>query len=57
MSDLPLGWTEASLGDSCLFITDETHHSPKNDSEGKFKYITAKNIKLDGLDFNEHHLC
>src|ERR1035437_2832951 len=50
MSDLPLGWAKASLGDSCLLITDGTHHSPKNDSEGEFRYITAKNIKLYGLD-------
>jgi hypothetical protein len=49
MSDC-IGWTTASLSESCLLITDGTHHSPANGPTGDFKYITAKNIKRTGLD-------
>ena len=30
-------------------LTDGTHHSPKNYPKGKYKYITAKNIKNEGI--------
>lgn len=33
------------LGDVCERIMDGTHFSPKNHVEGKYRYITAKNIK------------
>ncbi len=33
------------LGDVCERIMDGTHFSPKNNAEGKYLYITAKNIK------------
>lgn len=48
--ELPEGWAEVSLDDISIKITDGTHHSPPNSSEGDFKYITAKNIKNDGID-------
>ncbi|GAB1654333.1 restriction endonuclease subunit S [Mannheimia haemolytica] len=41
------------LGDICLKITDGTHHSPPNIDKGDFLYITAKNIKKDGLDLSK----
>jgi type I restriction enzyme S subunit len=34
----------------CIKITDGTHNSPKNDEYGVHKYITAKNIKKNGID-------
>jgi type I restriction enzyme M protein len=33
------------LGDVCERIMDGTHFSPKNQAEGKYRYVTAKNIK------------
>lgn len=51
-SELPEGWIEASLDDISIKITDGTHHSPPNSPEGDFKYITAKNIKNDGIDLD-----
>ncbi|AGI31684.1 restriction endonuclease subunit S [Mannheimia haemolytica] len=41
------------LGDICLKITDGTHHSPPNIDKSDFLYITAKNIKKDGLDLSK----
>jgi type I restriction enzyme S subunit len=37
-------WPVIKLGEICK-INDGTHFSPKNNSEGKYMYITAKNIK------------
>jgi type I restriction enzyme, S subunit len=45
------GWEKKKLGDIC-WITDGTHYSPKNTSIGKYKYITAKNIKPYLLDLS-----
>ena len=46
------GWEVSSLKNVCRRITDGTHHSPPNPPEGEYKYITAKNIKKDGLDLD-----
>ena len=46
---LPDKWMWAHLGDALLKITDGTHHSPPNGLKGEFKYITAKNIKSEGI--------
>jgi type I restriction enzyme S subunit len=46
---LPRGWCWARLGDIVIKLTDGTHHSPPNGPIGDFKYITAKNIKKDGV--------
>jgi len=48
--DLPKNWIWMCLGDVLLKLTDGTHHSPTNESSGDFKYITAKNIKNEGID-------
>lgn len=48
--DLPKNWIWVFLGDALLKLTDGTHHSPTNESTGDFKYITAKNIKTEGID-------
>ena len=44
------GWEEKTLKETCSVITDGTHHSPVNTANGKYKYVTAKNIKPWGLD-------
>ncbi|MCG6138201.1 MAG: restriction endonuclease subunit S [Nostoc sp. LLA-1] len=38
------GWVEKKLGEVCN-VKDGTHFSPKNSENGKYMYITAKNIK------------
>lgn len=39
-----------TIEDGCLKITDGTHHSPPIQNSG-IPYITAKHLKIDGLDF------
>ena len=46
------GWEEKKLGEICSQITDGTHHSPPNGESGNYKYITAKNIRIWGLDLS-----
>jgi len=50
--ELPDKWMWARLGDALLKITDGTHHSPPNGPKGEFKYITAKNIKSEGINLS-----
>lgn len=47
--ELPEGWEWVRLGEAMLKITDGTHHSPANYETGDFLYISAKNIKDDGV--------
>ncbi len=47
--DLPPSWSWSRLAHATLKITDGTHHSPTNSDKGEFKYVTAKNIKTDGV--------
>lgn len=47
--ELPTEWKWVRLGASMLKITDGTHHSPVNTEVGDFLYISAKNIKNDGV--------
>ena len=47
--DLPRAWRWVRLADILTKLTDGTHHSPPNGPEGEFLYITAKNIKDDGV--------
>ncbi|HMO13605.1 MAG TPA: restriction endonuclease subunit S [Pirellulaceae bacterium] len=52
--DLPEGWRWQSLEEVCTKIQDGTHHSPKNQARtGKYRYITAKNIKIWGVDLTD----
>jgi type I restriction enzyme S subunit len=57
MSDgatLPPGWAWAPLSEVCEKIQDGTHFSPKNQlPEGRYRYITAKNVKPSGLDLSD----
>jgi len=53
-AELQNSWKETTLDDACIKISDGTHHSPKEQynepAEGLFKYVTAKNIRMAGLD-------
>jgi type I restriction enzyme S subunit len=50
--DLPVGWLWTRLGTVLLKITDGTHHSPPNGDVGEYLYISAKNIKQDGVQLS-----
>tara|TARA_R110001592_G_scaffold262565_1_gene527633 strand:+ start:7063 stop:8412 length:1350 start_codon:yes stop_codon:yes gene_type:complete len=50
--DIPENWVWCRLGEACLKITDGTHHSPTNTPKGDFMYVTAKNIKDEGVDLS-----
>ena len=47
--EIPQGWEWCRVTDVMLKITDGTHRSPTNTDSGDFMYITAKNIKEDGI--------
>lgn len=48
----PMCWQKKGLKEVCTKLTDGTHFSPESFGTGKFKYITAKNIKVSGFDFS-----
>ncbi len=48
----PMNWKKMKLVDVCTKLTDGTHFSPESYSEGDYRYVTAKNIKVDGFDFS-----
>ncbi|MBO7127933.1 restriction endonuclease subunit S [bacterium] len=52
-ADLPSGWEWKTLQDICRKIVDGTHNSPPNKAKGDYQYITAKNIKADGIDLSD----
>lgn len=43
------GWEVTCLSEVCKKITDGTHNSPENLETGEYRYITAKNIKREGI--------
>jgi len=47
--NLPKSWGWSRLGNVITKLTDGTHHSPPNYQNGDFKYVTAKNIKAQGV--------
>ena len=57
-----MGWEVRKLGEVCDKITDGTHFSPPNQTDG-IPYITAKHVRKDKVDFysnptyisKEHH--
>ena len=53
---LPDGWKWVKLGEVCNKIQDGSHFSPQNQhnekSDGRFLYITSKNIRNNYLDLN-----
>lgn len=42
-------WGNDKLKDICIKITDGTHRSPRNTATGDYMYVTAKNIKENGV--------
>jgi len=46
------GWEEKKLGGVCK-VKDGTHFFPKNSEDGKYMYITAKNIKPYYIDLSK----
>lgn len=51
--DIPDSWCWVRLPQVLKKLTDGTHHSPPNGPSGDFMYITAKNIKNDGVMLDE----
>jgi type I restriction enzyme S subunit len=51
--DIPVGWVWVKVPRVLTKLTDGTHHSPANGPVGEFKYVTAKNIKHDGVLLDE----
>jgi type I restriction enzyme S subunit len=49
----PKGWDVKNLGDLCVKLTDGTHNSPINTLSGDYPYITAKNIRKNGIDLSD----
>lgn len=51
-----VGWFEKTLEETCIKITDGTHHSPKTQfaerAPGLFPYITSKNIRNNFMDLS-----
>jgi type I restriction-modification enzyme S subunit len=47
-----MDWEVCTLKEICIKLTDGTHSSPKSFSTGKYRYVTAKNIKPSGFDFS-----
>jgi type I restriction enzyme, S subunit len=49
--NLPPGWVQGAAAEVCEKIQDGTHFSPKVQlSEGRYAYVTAKNVRPWGLD-------
>ncbi len=46
---IPETWAWVRLPRVLKKLTDGTHHSPPNGQSGAFMYVTAKNIKTDGV--------
>ncbi len=51
--EIPKNWKWVRLYSMTNKITDGTHHSPINTSEGDYMYVTAKNIKPDGINLDD----
>lgn len=47
--EIPESWKWVQIRDIAIKITDGTHHSPANYEQGKYRYVTAKNIKNQGI--------
>ena len=47
--EIPESWEWCNITEITSKITDGTHNSPPNSSNGIYKYITAKNIKSSGI--------
>jgi len=62
---IPEGWLWVRLGSVLIKVQDGVHNSPVNVANGDFMYVTAKNIKPDGIQLSnvtyisakEHEEC
>lgn len=52
---LPTEWKLIKAKDLCENVTDGTHDTPKPSTTG-FPLVTSKNLKLNGVDFNNCYL-
>lgn len=50
--DIDPAWPLVKLGEVCERIMDGTHYSPENGEAGAKLYVTAKNIKENGIDLS-----
>ena len=50
--EIPGNWRWVRLIDVLAKLTDGTHHSPPNGETGDFMYVTAKNIKPEGVSLS-----
>jgi type I restriction enzyme S subunit len=50
---IPRNWQWVWLIDLLTKLTDGTHHSPPNFRDGAFKYVSAKNIKPEGVSTSD----
>ncbi len=54
---LPKGWVWSRINELCYKIQDGSHYSPQvqhtSSLEGRYLYITAKNIRENGLDLTD----
>ena len=53
--EIPESWKWVRLSWVSKKITDGTHHSPPNTKSGEYMYVTAKNIKYDGINLSHLH--
>ena len=49
---IPKEWECEKLISYCQKIQDGTHFSPKTDTNGRYKYVTSKNIRMGYLDLS-----
>lgn len=53
LGDVPTHWRTGRLLYLAELLVDGTHHSPESWPEGAFKYVTAKNVRENGLDLED----
>ncbi|MBL4909362.1 MAG: restriction endonuclease subunit S [Alteromonadaceae bacterium] len=53
--EIPEGWEVLYIND-IIEVKDGTHDSPKATEEGEHHLITSKNLKVEGLDFDNANL-
>ena len=51
--EIPDNWKWVRIGSILRKLTDGTHHSPINTQSGEYMYVTAKNIKDEGVILDE----
>lgn len=49
---IPQGWRIVSLNDACVKVTDGSHYSPKDDSNGSIPMLSVKDMLRNGFDYS-----